>query len=439
METDRGSNVRHYRARQVRTNASLLVNSPDGFPSAQQPAMWWFGYDSGAGSTPIGPNGPWTGGAGGVSAVTRATALIVDPLAQVPWGVQRDGMALPLSDVPRWLSDPMLVRPDLRTGPSPWPHAVRQTRASFWANVLRSALWWGMGPVIYQVGTNGQPVPGSLYQIHRHSFDVHRPGGPTSAPVYKIGGEVETDSEGRFEMGGTQWDTIVMRNPLSPIDEDGRSFGVFEMHPATFGLQARMQEYELGTFRTGVPAGYLKTTVPGLTQDQADLMKLKWLEAHGGDRRSIAVLNATTDFKPLTMTPVDTALSEMKSASLVDIANAFNLDANMINGRSGDSSTYANVESKYSNYRVHTLGRWQTDAEETFGALLPYGTNLDIRLGDLLRGDTGTRYSQYQAGIDGGWLTVEEVRAAEGLPPLTGTPANLRSIEGERDDDDAAA
>jgi HK97 family phage portal protein len=396
-------------------------------PSASDPFIWWMGLDSGAGTHLIGPNGPWTvEGKGGIPAITRATALITDPIAQVPWVVQTeaDQKAL-MARAPRWVRDPMLVRPDLRSGQQIWPHAVRRPRAAFWADVIRSALWWGEGSVIFAENEDGSPQPGSMYLLHRWGYSRQkRPGQPASMTVADT---YEVDEDGRYQVGPITWRVATLRNPHSPIDETGRSYGVFEMHPATFGLIGRMQEYELGTFRTGIPAGYLKTTTPGMTQAQANELKSKWLAAHGGDRRSIAVLNSTTEFQALAMSPVDTALTEMRKVSLIDIANAFNLDANMIGGPSGDSATYANVESRYSHYRVHTLGRWQTDVEETFGALLPTGRGLLIRLSRLLRADATTRYDQYGKALASGWMTVDEVRDMEGLPPLTG----------DEEDDDA--
>lgn len=432
----------------------MLVGGND--PSSTDPFVWWYGLDGGAGSYAIGPNGPWTSGRGGVAAVTRATALITDPLSQVRWMVQRDvEEQVPVEKAPRWVNDPQLLRPDLRSGVQSWPHTKRRNRAAFWADAIRNALWWGMGIVMYAENEFGEPMPGSFYNIHRYGYDL-RDG------VLEIGDgsgdRIQVDYDGRFRLGRTTFGTIILRNPASPVDEDGRSFGVFEMHPDTFGLVGKISEFERGSFGSGVPAGYLKTQTPGMTQTQADELKAKWMAAHGGTERSIAVLNATTEFTPISMSPIDMNLVEMKKVSLVEIANGFNLDPNMLGGPSGDSATYANVESRYSHYRVHTLGRWQTDIEETVGSLLPYGRDIRIRLQDLLRADTTTRYSQYASALQSKWMTVDEVRESEGLPlmpeedkvaNIAGLPPELQQNTGlvpvpnpeeeENEDDDAAS
>jgi hypothetical protein len=41
----------------------------------------------------------------------------------------------------------------------------------------------------------------------------------------------------------------------------------------------------------------------------------------------------------------------------------------------------------------------------------------------LTRGEMPARYTAYNTGIKGGFLTVDEVRRQENLPPLPGAPA----------------
>ena len=95
-----------------------------------------------------------------------------------------------------------------------------------------------------------------------------------------------------------------------------------------------------GAFTAGVPAGYLKTSTPNITQDQADALKARWMSQHGG-RRSIAVLNATTEFHPLTWSPVDTEAADFSRLTLSQIALMFGLPAGMLGGPTGDSLTYS--------------------------------------------------------------------------------------------------
>ena len=89
-------------------------------------------------------------------------------------------------------------------------------------------------------------------------------------------------------------------------------------------------------------------------------------------------------------------------------------------GVPGDSSTYANVESRMIELRTFTLLPWERRIESTLDAQLPRGTGLRIRWDGLLRADTTTRYEAYKNAIDAGFMTVDEIRALEDLPPLGG-------------------
>jgi len=159
-------------------------------------------------------------------------------------------------------------------------------------------------------------------------------------------------------------------------------------------------------------------TKDGLSQDRADELKSHWMNAHGGKAKSIAVLNATTEFHPLTFTPVDAALIEAMEANLTDVANTFAVPPYMI-GAPTDSNTYANVESRRMDLVTFTYLPWSARIEACLDAQLPRGTSLKVGLDAMLRADTKTRYEAYTAGLAGKWLHPDEVRALEDLPPLT--------------------
>src|SRR4051812_8151565 len=157
------------RAAYTRATGDMLVNDPDGWMSdGLHGPVWWLGLDSGGGAQPIGPNGPWPGGssAAALPTVTRATSLIVDPIAQSPFNVQELGFAGKPLGTPRWLTDPMLQRPDGRFVDDVYPSVVKLPRSKFWGDFIRSALWYGLGAFITQEDEQGQPVAGTMRLLH---------------------------------------------------------------------------------------------------------------------------------------------------------------------------------------------------------------------------------------------------------------------------------
>jgi HK97 family phage portal protein len=379
----------------------VLLNDPDGW-EIDAPQLWWLGPAGGDGTG--GPYGnPLVASIDGdprglatLPAVTRCTSIVADTIAGLPWHVIRgDYEQLPAPD---WITDPQATRLDGRVvGGAGDVIDARLSAVEFWAQWIVAALWLGDGYIYAPVRDSaGAPKP-PLWQLHPHAVTID---------------------------AGTYWIDEIPLPPGSvlhlrgmPPYFNGHGRGVIDSHGLELGLAATVRSYASGVFTTGVPAGYLKSSQPHLSDTDAAALKAKWLEQHGGSRRSIAVLNATTDFTPVAISPVDAQLSTAREWSLRDIAIAFGVPPYML-GVPGDSSTYANVESRMIELRTFTLLPWQRRIESTLDAELPRGTSVKIATDALLRADTKSRYESYKIAIDAGFMTVDEVRALEDRAPF---------------------
>jgi hypothetical protein len=399
----------------------MLVNDPDGFPS-DLPPVWWMGLDSGGGAYPIGPNGPWSGGAG-LPVVTRATALITGPLTAAPFRVLELGFGGQPSFRPRWITDPMLLRPDSRYVGDVYPEVVKLGRSVFFASWIRDAIWWGTGAFLTQLDESGGPLAGTLRNVNVQLLSTERD--EKGALHWVLGGDgadsrAVFDRDGYITLGSLTYRLVVLRNPHATPDVDGHCAGVFEANPGAFGLSRQIDSYASGTFRSGIPAGYLKVdqTMNSMTQEQADQLKTKWLNSHGGDRRSIAVLNAFTSFVPLNLSPVDAALGEVKRLSIADVAMAFGLDPMTLGAGLNNSATYTNLRDAWSNHRDFGLAPWVAAVEDCLTALLPGTVGIKINLDGFANPTAKERFDGYAVAINAGVLTANECRELEGLAPL---------------------
>jgi HK97 family phage portal protein len=395
----------------------MLLNSPDGWVTAQDPYQFtWVGQSVEDGISAIGPNGPGHGLAGGLpAAVERATGLIVGPLTSVlPWRVYRgswrsDPAAQDLGDPPLWLSDPMLVGKRPGPGGSAFPAWERRTAVRFWGEMLTNALWLGKGYLTFAENTDGQPVAGSLRVLSNAMIDTTEDG------AWRIGDEVDgitTDREGRYELGGLTWRLVCLIEPF------GDGTGVLGRHAATLRMAVQVRGYTSGTFRSGVPSGYLKVTAQNLSQPQALELKEAWLKAHGGDRRSIAVLNATTDFTPISISPIDAQLVEVDHMVLRSVAHAFNLSARALDSGASSGNTYANIQDERQDRVDDTIQPWKRVYEDAITGLLPYGTWAELETRGYLQTDPAQRTAYYGAMHALGAITVDEIRRLERLPAL---------------------
>lgn len=373
----------------------VLVNSPDGW-EVETPWLWWTGPGNGT----LGPFGhpiPGAGatGYGTIPAVSRATSLIVDTSVTLPWHVYRDDTEKLVT--PDWIADPQALRLDGRIVDTGTADETRWSRIDFWSQWLLSALWYGDGFVYVPTrDIAGAPKP-PLWVLHPHDVELR---------------------DGRYRVADIELaaGTVMHLRGQTPI-VDGRGTGVLDRFTADLSMAAALRDYTLGAFTAGVPAGYLKTSAPHLDQTQADDLKTRWMNAHGGIRRSIAVLNATTEFHPLTWSPTDLAAAEFAGITLGQIANMFGVPAYML-GAPTDSNTYANVEARHRELYQTTLLPWITRMEAVLDAQLPRGTSVRIEVDGFLRADTKTRFETYKIAVELGVLTVDEVRELESRPPL---------------------
>jgi hypothetical protein len=416
----------------ARTWLDFLVNDPSGFPTAYppgagEPPLWWYGQDSGGGAYPIGPNGPYANGTGSevgaVPAITRATSLITGPLTAAPFRVLSGVTQV---DAPRWLTDPMLLRHDDRFwGGNVYPEVRQVPRSHFWSEWVRSAVWWGEGAFICTEDAQRQPMAGSMRNVHHATIGTER--NDNGALVWNIAADshedrLTFDRDGRAKVGPVTYRIVVLRNPHSTLDPEGRAKGVFAMSPGVFRLAGQVESYAQGTFRSGIPAGYLKVQTPGLTREAADELKGRWMAAHGGDRRSIAVLNATTEFQPLHLSPVDAALDQVKRLNLADVAFAFGLDPMTLGAGLQNSATYTNVRDAWQNHRDFGLAPWTAALEDTLTALLPGSGTVHVNLDGFANPTKAERFAAWKVALDAGIVTLDEVRAAEGLPQKDDAP-----------------
>jgi HK97 family phage portal protein len=377
----------------------VLDNTPDGW-EVDSPWLWW---DGPAGSD--GSGGPWGnplpndptrwGGRGALPAMARCRALIADALAGVPFNVYRGRDQI---DPPTWIHDPQNLADDGRKGST--VRNVALSGVEFWASAIVSAIELGEG-IVYS------PVLAAGESFGDRGCFVLNPR------------DVEIDHDRYYvndvEVGADE--LLVFRNRVWPGKYRGH--GVWDQFAAEIGFGTAIRDYAANMLGRGIPAGYLKVTAPDLEQTEADNLKERWMTAHGGSVRRIAVLNATTEFHPLQLDPQALQLAELLRLSAWEIALVYGIPPYKLGISMGSNNTYANVESQSIDYVQDSLLPWARRIEASFDAILPWGTTLKLNLDGLRRADTKTRYDAYAVGLSNGFLTVDEVRERESLPPLT--------------------
>lgn len=110
-----------------------------------------------------------------------------------------------------------------------------------------------------------------------------------------------------------------------------------------------------------------------------------------------------------------------------EIAAVFGVPPEKVGGASSTGSlTYANRDQNQEQFLIDSVNADLVIIQETLSKHLPPSLHVIANTGAFLRSDLKTRYESYTAGIAGGFLTVEEARRWENLPPIAST--NLASV-----------
>lgn len=189
------------------------------------------------------------------------------------------------------------------------------------------------------------------------------------------------------------------------------------------GLALATEAHSAKLFGNGArPGGVLK--VPQVLSDQAyDRLRSSWQAAHGGldNAWRTAILEAGTEWQPMSMTAEDLQFIESRKFQVEDIARFFRVPPHKLQDLS--RATFSNIEHLSMEFVSDTLGPWLARKEAAYERDLlsdaeqgRFAIQHDVH--HLLRGDSAARASFYTNGRQWGYLSANDCRRLEGMKPL---------------------
>ncbi|SHO52861.1 phage portal protein [Desulfopila aestuarii] len=196
-------------------------------------------------------------------------------------------------------------------------------------------------------------------------------------------------------------------------------------HRETIGLAMAAGQYGARLFKNGArPSGVI--TMPNEISDNAYERLLKsWNEKYGGANiGKTAILEQGGDFKTISMSNEDAQYLEVRQFQRTEICSIYRIPPHMI----GDltKSSFSNITQQSLEFVKYTILPWcrrvemamhrdlMTPAERKRGMFVEYVVD------GLERADIRTRYEAYKTGVNGGWLSPNEVRKKENMNPRPG-------------------
>lgn len=198
--------------------------------------------------------------------------------------------------------------------------------------------------------------------------------------------------------------------------------GILEAQRRTLELMNQLHGHARQHFRgAAIPSGVINVHRDEVSQEQANLIKERWMEAHSGETPTPAVLSQLMDWQTVSFNPEQSQLLESRQYSAVEAEFMLNLPPGMLGAggvSSGGRLTYQNLENLNRTFYEQTLLPILTGFEERLSSLLPGVQYAKFSVDGLLRGDALTRHRVYEIELNTGIRTLNEIRALEDLPPL---------------------
>ena len=253
-----------------------------------------------------------------------------------------------------------------------------------------------------------------LYPLDNEAVTVMK--GSDLMPVYQVYG---SEPMPKRLVHHVRWMSINGYTGLSPV----------LLHANAIGHAQAIQQYAGKSFMNGTAlSGVIERPKesPAL-KDQASVDRITdgWNAKFGGsgNAKKVALLQEGMTFKPLSMTNVDAALIDALRLSALDIARIYKIPAHMVNELEG--ATFSNIEHQSLQFVIYTLLPWVKRHEQakTRDLLLPSERKqyfIEYNLAGLLRGDQSSRYAAYAVGRQWGWLSINDIRRLENMPPVNG-------------------
>lgn len=331
-----------------------------------------------------------------VNAIFSAVSLISDTISTLPIDsyIRRDGARFAFRPRPAWVQ-----QPDVDT-----------TKEAFYGSLIVSLLLDGNGFVrVFRDGA-GRVVNMTVLNPAKVEIRKDKVGGVTF--VY----EGENKPLNKNE---------ILHIP--DVVRPGETRGISRVTALkdNFGLALALESYAARFFGQGASTQGIIEFPGNLTPDQAKQLVDGFDARHKGFRKShkTGVLSGGAKYVNTSVENDKAQFIDSRRMAVEDVARAFNIPPHLL-GLPG-TNTYSSVEQNNIAFVTHTLRPIVQKLESAFTPLMmnePGGSTAFIKfsLDGLLRGDANSRFSAYSVGLQAGYLTINDIRRFEDLPPVDG-------------------
>lgn len=219
-----------------------------------------------------------------------------------------------------------------------------------------------------------------------------------------------------------KWQDVVhVQTPGSLIDAPIK---IVDLARDAIALDLAMQRYEGRSFGAGArPSGILK--VPRTTKpERKKEIYAAWDEAHGGANAGrTAILDDDMSWQAISMTMVEADFLALRKHAAAEINRVFKVPE-VLNGVT-DRAVWRNVEELTTVFMETALVPWLDAWQAAYSRCLLTQDEraelfLEFKVDALVRANLAARFTAYRQASGTSWMTPNEVRKLDNLPPIDG-------------------
>lgn len=205
--------------------------------------------------------------------------------------------------------------------------------------------------------------------------------------------------------------------------------GVCGMMPAmtgidVFGAAMSVDEAAAKIFENGLQSTGFLSSKNALTKEQRDRLRQN-LQSFIGSKNAgkLMVLENELTYQNVTMNPEAAQLLESRSFSIEEICRWFRVPPFMVGHTTKQSSWASSLEGMNLQFLTHTLRPLLVNIEQEIGRCLLDSDDdvfAEFSVEGLLRADSAGRAAYYTSALQNGWMSRNDVRRLENMPPIEG-------------------
>ncbi|MBN7120329.1 phage portal protein [Erwinia billingiae] len=214
-----------------------------------------------------------------------------------------------------------------------------------------------------------------------------------------------------------------------------------------FGAAMAVEESAAKIFENGLQSSGYFASKNVLTKEQRERLR-KNLTAFAGSKNAgkSMVLEADLTYQNITMNPEAAQMLQSRSFSIEEICRWFRVPPFMVGHIDKQSSWASSVEGMNLLFLTNTLRPLLVNIEQEISRCLLNGDEdmfAEFSVEGLLRADSAGRSAYYTTALQNGWMSRNDVRRLENLPPIEGgdiytVQLNLTPLEDLKQNSQAA-